>query len=195
MVSLKTTSGKYHGRKAETYDEIRVKQARWTLEQNVIAKWLAELCPTHVLDCPVGTGRYIPVYRELKIGGVGIDISTEMLDLAKKKNRGQVLHLERGTAISTGYGDRAFDCVLCVRFLDLIDETAMRQVVTELARVSWRWIICTIRLGQEYLPKSNTAEHNEKEFWKLVDNLGFAMVKSERFREGSWNILLLERKQ
>ena len=193
MVSLKATSRKYHGKKAETYDAIRMKQARWDLEQGTIEKWLTELKPELVLDCPVGTGRFITIYRHLKITGTGVDISEEMLELAIKKNKGGVIDLAVGEATDIQCSENEYDCAVCVRFLDLIDQDAMRQVMKELARVSKRWIICTIRFGETYLPKSNTAEHDEKSFWKMVKKLGFQARDSVKFREGSWHILLLER--
>jgi hypothetical protein len=89
--------------------------------------------------------------------------------------------------------DEWYDCTVCVRFLDLIDEDAMRAVVKELCRVTKRHIICTIRFGDKYVAKSNTAEHDAKKFKALVKRCGFHISKTERFREGSWHILLLER--
>ena len=194
MVSLKQTSVKYRGKKAETYEAIRTTQARWAVENETVETWLRELKPVNVLDCPVGTGRFIPVYRELKIDGVGMDVSKDMLALAKRKNRMDVLELKCGSATETGYPNRAFDMSVCVRFLDLIDNVAMKMVMTELTRVSSKWIICTIRLGEKYLPKSNTAEHDIKKFRTLISVLGFKIKEGKQFREGSWHILLLERK-
>jgi ubiquinone/menaquinone biosynthesis C-methylase UbiE len=47
---------------------------------------LDELRPTAVLDCPVGTGRFFETYDDLNTEFVtGVDVSTEMLDLAAKK--------------------------------------------------------------------------------------------------------------
>lgn len=200
MVSLKQTSLKYHGRKAETYDEIRTKQKRWHVENETVARMLP--LDTHsVLDMPVGTGRFLPLYVERKIGVVsGIDISEEMIALARKKVPRRkpsdvIIDLSVGDAQKTKFDDRGVDVAVCVRFLDLIDEDAMRAVLIELARVTKRAIILTIRLGDAYLPKSNTAEHDRKKFNALVKRLGFAVTGTERFREGSWHILKLERRK
>lgn len=199
MVSLKQTSLKYHGKKAETYDAIRTKQARWKLENEVVARWLDELRPTTVLDCPVGTGRFFGTYADLGVKGVhGIDVSEEMLALADTKVPRAMrnycdLELQQGSATEIPSSDLVYDCTVCVRFLDLIDEDAMRAVVKELCRVTRGHIICTIRLGDSYVAKSNTAEHDAKKFRALVKRCGFHISKTERFREGSWHILLLER--
>lgn len=197
MVSLRQTSLKYRGKKADTYDEIRTKQARWDFEDNVVGKWLGELRPNSVLDCPVGTGRFIKIYRAIKPEFVtGVDISERMITLARRKARGYPgeLLLVQGDATAIETKAKWYDVSICVRFLDLIDEEAMRAVVTEMARVSRKNIICTIRLGDKYVPKSNTAEHDQVAFNRLISRLGWKCEDSARFREGSWHVLLLRRK-
>jgi ubiquinone/menaquinone biosynthesis C-methylase UbiE len=199
MVSLRQTSLKYRGQKAKTYDAIRTKQARWDFEHEVVRGWLAELKPSSVLDCPVGTGRFLPVYADLSTEFVtGVDISEEMLALARKKVPRKMkmysdLKLVKCSATEIDAKNKFYDGSVCVRFLDLIDEEAMRAVMTELARVSKKWIICTIRLGDKYVPKSNTSEHNAKKFLALVRRLGFKVAEGEQFRGGSWHVFLLKR--
>jgi ubiquinone/menaquinone biosynthesis C-methylase UbiE len=199
MVSLTQTEKKYHGKKAETYDEIRTKQVRWKVEHETVSGWIEKLKPNRVLDCPVGTGRFLQMYDAFGVEYVtGVDVSEEMLALARKKISKKMkrnhLGLVQGSATKIEVADKFYDCVVCVRFLDLIDEEAMRSVVTELARVSRKNIICTIRFGDKYLPKSNTAEHDRKKFNQLIGRLGFKIEDTAQFREGSWHILLLGRK-
>lgn len=197
MVSLRQTSLKYRGKKADTYDAIRKKQARWDFENATVEGWLENMKPVarQIVDIPVGTGRFLKKYHELKIHVHGLDISEQMLKLAKRKiPRGnKTIYLATSDATSIAVKNRYFDGAICVRFLDLIDEEAMRNVVCELARVSKRFIICTIRLGDKYVPKSNTAEHDRRRFNVLIKNLGFSIEKSAQFREGSWHVLLLKR--
>jgi ubiquinone/menaquinone biosynthesis C-methylase UbiE len=199
MVSLTQTEKKYHGKKAETYDEIRTKQVRWKVEHETVSGWIEKLKPKTVLDCPVGTGRFLQMYDTFGVEWMtGVDISSEMLALARKKvgkriKRGD-LKLVQGSATTIDAKDKWYDCVVCVRFLDLIDEEAMRAVVTELTRVARKHVICTIRFGDKYLPKSNTAEHDRKKFNQLISRLGFKIEDTAQFREGSWHILLLGRK-
>jgi ubiquinone/menaquinone biosynthesis C-methylase UbiE len=197
MVSIRQTSLKYHGAKARTYDTIRTKQARWDFENKTVWKWLEEMKPIarQVLDCPVGTGRFLKKYHELSIHVHGYDISEEMLRLAKRKvpKGNKLTYLSQHSATSLPTKDRFFDGAVCVRFLDLIDEEAMRKVMEELARVPKRFIILTIRLGDKYVPKSNTAEHDARKFRALVKRLGFSVSDSAQFREGSWHVMLLSR--
>lgn len=149
----------------------------------------------------MGTGRFLKVYGEISARIVtGMDISEQMIRLARRKVPrsmkaygktefvvGNVLELS-----APKWGQ--YDCAVCVRFLDLIDETAMVAVVKTLAAVTKKNIICTIRLGDEYVPKSNTAEHDRHKFNRLLRKLGFTIVKAAQFREGSWHVLLLARK-
>lgn len=198
MVSLRQTSLKYRGRKASTYDAIRVKQARWDLENEVVERWLDELRPASILDCPFGTGRFVKFYEKLRTEFVtGVDISEEMLALARKKLPKRApcaFELTKGSAEKIDAADKKYDVVICVRFLDLIDEDAMQTVLKEMCRVALRSVLLTIRLGDRYVPKSNTAEHDRKKFLALVSRLGFRVKETVLFREGDWNIIRLERK-
>jgi ubiquinone/menaquinone biosynthesis C-methylase UbiE len=199
MVSLAQTSRKYRGRKAATYDEVRQKQERWKVENMVVGRWLIGLKPSDVLDCPVGTGRFMLLYADIGAKHVhGIDSSAEMIALARKKvpramkNYADV-ELEVGDATSIPSSDEVYDVSVCVRFLDLIDEEAMQKVVTELCRVTRRVIICTIRFGNKYVPKANTAEHDRAKFFRLIKKLGWKLEESVPFRDAGWEILQLRR--
>ena len=197
MVSIRQTSRKYHGRKAETYDEIREKQARWKWENEHVEQWLREVRPKSVLDVPCGTGRFLDVYRALKVRVVhGVDASDEMIGLAKRKVApGDNTVLEVGYATATGMQAGAFDCVVCVRFLDLIDEEAMRLVLTELYRVARKSVVLTIRLGTKYVPKSNTAEHDGPKFYRHMARAGWQVGEKALFRDAGWFIMRLERRK
>jgi ubiquinone/menaquinone biosynthesis C-methylase UbiE len=199
MVSLAQTSKKYHGKKAKTYDTVRTKQARWTFENDIVEEWLRELKPAKVLDCPVGTGRFIKYYADNNVKLLtGIDISADMLAQARKKVPRKMktycdVKLHKGDITNIDAHDQFYDCTVCVRFLDLIDDAAMYNTMVELCRVTSKNIICTIRFGEEYVPKSNTAEHDIRGFMPFVERQGFKVSKFKQFREGSWHILLLER--
>lgn len=77
---------KFHGAVAEGYDDKREKTDKWLVEQRVITEWLSELPEgSNVLDCPVGTGRFLPVYEDRQLRVVGADISGDMLYRAAAK--------------------------------------------------------------------------------------------------------------
>lgn len=197
MVSIAQTMKKYHGRKAETYDEIRTKQGRWHLENAAVEKMLSTCDLSHVLDCPVGTGRFLALYRKIGTKMVtGIDASSSMLSLAGKKTKGggMFLRLSTGDATATEKQDKEFSTTVCVRFLDLIDEEAMRRVMAEITRVTSHSIVLTIRLGDAYVPKSNTAEHDRAKFNALVKRLGWKIEESIPIMNAGWTVMRLGRK-
>lgn len=197
MVSIAATSRKYRGRKAATYDAVRTKQLRWKQENEIVERMLRGIAPRTVLDVPVGTGRYLQLYKQLGCEHVeGLDISEAMLVLARRKLRAlrwrsNVL-LRTGDATYLG-GSVIYDAAVCVRFLDLIDEAAMRKVVKELCRVATS-VVCTIRFGEKYVPKSNTAEHDEKKFRALVRGQGFEIVEQVPIFNAGWHVVHMRRR-
>jgi ubiquinone/menaquinone biosynthesis C-methylase UbiE len=197
MVSIRETTRKYRGRKAATYEAIRARQARWAWENEMVEQALRALAPSSVLDCPVGTGRFLPLYGSLAAHVLGLDASEEMLALARRKKRRHAGRhkLEIGDATSTGCDDGRYDVAVCVRFLDLIDEDAMRAVMRELCRVARRAVLLTIRFGTEYVPKSNTATHSRQKFLALVRRLGFELDQDAQFREAGWTFVTLTRRR
>lgn len=194
-VSIDSTTKKYHGRKAETYDEIRKKQERWDIENAVVQAELAELRPiASVLDVPVGTGRFLRVYDRFGVEKVyGVDVSDEMLLLAAKKARKcenrEGIVLKRKDVRDLGPVE--VDVTVCVRFLDLIDESAMLTVMKRLIEYTQKAIICTIRFGPTYIPKSNTATHDRAKFRAMLKERGWKIAKAIPVFKQGWYILLL----
>lgn len=210
-VSIEATSKKYRGRKAATYESIRKKQERWDIENKAVEQFLTQLQPRSVLDVPVGTGRFFKLYKKLKVERVaGVDVSDEMLMLARKRLKGEtVLKVSEGTQTLTlggkmtwmlEQGDarhleeyrKDFDVAVVVRFLDLIDEKAMQDVMKSVCERA-KSVVLTIRFGDKYLPKSNTAEHDRKKFMALVKKLGFVVEGDHPVFKAGWHVLLLRR--
>lgn len=198
-VSIDATAKKYHGRKAETYEAVRTKQRRWDEENEAVRRFLNQLRPRSVLDVPVGTGRYLDLYRVLKVTRViGVDVSQEMLDQAAVKAKrvarlgGPIIVLKRKDIRDLTLDN--VDVSVCVRFLDLIDERAMRQVMKKLMATSRRAIVCTIRLGDSYVPKSNTATHDERKFRRLLEKHGWKVAKDVPIFTQGWHVFLLKRR-
>lgn len=180
---------------SETYETKRKKQERWDIENAVVEKMLTKLAPKSVIDMPVGTGRFLPVYDRLKVRNViAIDVSDSMIRLAKeklKKIKYSRINFLCKDVRKWKTNDTA-EVSVCVRFLDLIDESAMYDVLTKLMKHSTRGIICTIRLGPEYVPKSNTATHNEKKFRRFLEKQDWKIAKSHPVFAQGWFIFLLK---
>jgi len=173
---------------AANYETKRMKQERWDLE-NQIVQSMIELKKGTLLDVPVGTGRFLRFCFDKGFKITGIDSSNEMLDLAYDKRI--PCALEIGDAAALRFNENSFDHTICIRFLDLIDEPAMQKVVKELCRVTKKTIICTIRFGDEYVLKSNTATHDKQKFVALVKRCGWSLAEEQPIFKQGWNVLRL----
>lgn len=191
-VNIQTTSKKYRGAMAANYDAKRTKQIRWDKENAAVAAMVQDLKRgTTVLDCPVGTGRFLPTWKKQGFDFLGVDYSEEMLDLAGKKGWPKS-KLVQGDASALELG-RKFDVGVCVRFLDLIDEAALYCVLTTLNGVVRKRFICTIRFGVKYVPKSNTAEHDEKKFSAWMKRHGWKETERVPVFDAGWHVLRYDR--
>ena len=188
-------SDSYYGRKAATYETKRRPQQRWTLENEAVVRMLEAAQPRYLVDMPCGTGRFVKVYEESNTlkGVTLVDISTEMMKQAERKIKVKGLF---ETVISSAAKTELkpeFDTGVCIRFLDLIDETMMNQVVTEMSRLVKKTLICTIRLGDKYVPKSNTATHDRAAFNRLIKRNGWRVEESVPIFNAGWVVLRLTR--
>jgi ubiquinone/menaquinone biosynthesis C-methylase UbiE len=195
MVTAENTAKKYAGQMAANYEQKRSKQLRWKHEnkavQDILTRYHSKI--KTILDAPVGTGRFLKVCNEFGFTVVGYDSSAEMLALAKRKRlAGKLLEADIRKLPDKS---RSFDACLCVRLLDLIPEDAMQEVLTELCRVTKRYLILTIRLGDEYVAKVNTATHDARRFTALHQKLGFIVVEDVQIFKQGWHVLCLERKK
>ncbi len=85
---------KYEGERAQTYDEKRAGNKAYQWQQAIVEDILRRHKPTHVMDAPVGTGRFFPIYEELGCDVIGIDISSDMLTIAQSKNKNNYVLLK-----------------------------------------------------------------------------------------------------
>lgn len=128
--------------------------ARDKREQACIAAALAasNLLPDSlVLDLPCGTGRLSPMIVNAGHRLVAADSSPHMVSEAANAwsqvtagdpGRRARVEFEVRDVMASGYGDAAFDAVICNRLLHHFTEPATRtRALTELARVSARWVI------------------------------------------------------
>jgi len=195
MTLADRTAIKYRGKMAKGYEAKRKKQQRWDIENKMVTTLLQRLPHgSTVLDCPVGTGRYLPDYDRLGLYPYGIDSSEEMLALAAKKGFTHV-ELENADARNLPWPDKSVDAVVSVRFLDLIDEAAMKKCMAEFMRVARHTIILTIRVGAKYVLKSNTATHDGEKFLRMIQRAGWKRMAALPIFKQGWHVVLLERTQ
>lgn len=150
MTRTSATANKYQGKIAQTYDKQRVGKRKWEKEHEVVTAFLNKHVPTDelILDCPVGTGRFIPYYIETNRPAYCIDIQQDMLNLAAKKanKKPNNIYLAKGNILKLAYADNTFHTSLAIRIVNLLDTVDMQTALRELQRVSTHFVAFNIRV-------------------------------------------------
>lgn len=175
---------KYYGREATEYDAARCHSLRWAKEQQAVADFVFS---GPVLDVPIGTGRYVSIYRQKGLEVVGLDRSTDMLAEARRNYPDLVLH--HGDVRSLPFRDEQFGTVVCTRLLDWLYPDEMRQAVAELRRVA-NLIVVTIRHGTPGERVNYT--HDLASFYEAIDGLFIEQRRvTEETQDGTEEIFRL----
>ncbi len=113
------------------------------LERRMVRRSLLRIQQNHpfksVLDCPSGTGRFLPSLASLSVSVIAMDTSAAVLREGRKHH---ALFKEPpvelvGSALSIALPDNAVDVVLCSRLLHHIGDPQERSIILgELARVA-----------------------------------------------------------
>lgn len=162
-------AGKYHGAVAQGYDAKREESPKWKIEQRVIENMLDELpSGDWVLDCPTGTGRFIPYCQKRGLIYCGVDISEDMLKLAAQKvtNHHQV-QFWVGDVRALPRDSKSVDAALMVRLTRWLTPTDCVAALVELQRVARKTIISTWRVANHPHAKSYDLIKAGLEGWKI----------------------------
>lgn len=153
----------YYGKRATNYDLDRCHSLRWANEQRAVADMVFS---GPVLDVPVGTGRYVEIYRSKGLDVVGVDISEDML--AESKRKYPDLDARKGSIFALPFADKTFGTVVCTRLLDWLSPIDMLRAVAELRRMA-NIIVVTIRHGPEECRTNWT--HDLAKFYQAISGL------------------------
>lgn len=151
MSRTEKAAKKYVGDTAKQYDGKRSHKKMWQREEAVLRDFLIGRFDTqgaYLLDVPVGTFRFAPLWKEIGFNVTGVDVSPDMLELAEKK-RAELdfaCTLEEGSIFRLPYSDNAFDISVAIRIITLIEEVDMVRALRELQRVTKREIIFNTRV-------------------------------------------------
>lgn len=129
-------AGKYYGDKATGYDEKRLSKDAFHNDQFVIQNFLKAVVTSghNVLDVACGTNRISDFIRSLGGKYHGIDISSDMVELAREKDPQSDIRV--ADARNIPHPDATFDLVMTIKFLKwLPDDTTLEAVVKEISRV------------------------------------------------------------
>lgn len=169
---------KYFGGTAAGYDKKRDDTDKRRKEMAAIREFLAdEGAGTSVLDIPFGTGWLAPFHAQKGFEVIGLDVSSDMLDVARDKIdhlpvQDGTFYTRVGDVFDTKLEDKSVDVALCIRLLNWISADDLVLAFKELQRVTKRRIIFNIRVwepGTKY-KRAHRIEnlHRALGGWKIV---------------------------
>jgi len=116
----------YSGDKARNYDARRAASKRWRREVAAMEAMLADIDAGTILDCPFGTGRWVPQYEAAGATVTAVDLSQGMLDEAAAKiadlpkERQAAYTLIRESIFDLSPSRPVPDLTVCIRFLNWV---------------------------------------------------------------------------
>jgi len=166
----------YWGEAVEVYDEIRRPKERWRFDMAAVEKAMQGM--TSVLDLPVGTGRFLPVYKKVGAEPYGVDVSEDMV---RKATENGFPNCKVGDIINIPMEDQSVDAIVCIRLMIHLQPEDAYPGIQEFKRVAKKRIIIDARLGSSTtIPYRGTIMHSRKDFlrqfdgWKLNQSIGAA---------------------
>lgn len=185
---------KYHGTIAQNYDAKRVDDPKWTIEQKIITDMLSDLpAGTTVLDCPVGTGRFLQFYLEKGFKFLGVDLSGDMLIqsaikcgaspddirewIAKSKQAGSIIpvtidtdkgELAQGDVRNTGLPDKCVEAAVMCRLTRWLSPEDCQRALRELQRIVKSRIIWTARVANHPHARTRALFEAALDGWEIT---------------------------
>jgi len=143
---------KYFGRKAAEYDEKRASKQSTQRDQVTVEDYLAKIPPGgSVLDIPAGTGRFIEFCIGRGLVYTGVDISQDMLELARTKIPTGVtsVNLRVADARALPFENDAFDYAIVIKFIKWLPTLEILiDVLREIGRVTRTEALVQISVSQ-----------------------------------------------
>lgn len=168
MPSLLT---RYTGTKAEKYDAKRKDTERFRNEDAAFTAFMQRLGPQgSVLDLPVGTGRWLPWLKDCAGPVYGVDLSADMLEVAKQKAGGDArVQLLQADVFDAALASRVpvCDLVICVRFLNWLPTQDAGRAFAVLAGRAGKSMI----VGVSLVPRDGPAPQ-PRSGWRLFGRSG-----------------------
>lgn len=177
------------GRQAENYDTARYGKHARTIYPFVLER-LRDFPCRSLLDVGCGTGAVLSALADRRPGDImlsGVDLSFEMINVARKKLKGRA-DLRIGDAEHLPWPDRTFDVILCMdSFHHYPDPGRALREMKRTARPSGRlilgdcWMMAPFRQAVNlFLPFSKEGDvriYSEAEIRELLWDNGFADVR------------------
>lgn len=158
------------------------------VEEPLVKSILKKFTPGAALDAACGTGRYSSFLYSLGHNVTGIDISPEMLTLAKKKNKN--VNFILGDLNKLPFDNEVFDLVVCG--LAIHQVTNIDKVIKEFTRVvrpGGHIVISSVHPWLVALG-AHAEFHDKKEGWGYIkDNIYWHSTYINAFDKASLRIL------
>ena len=159
-------------------------------ERPIVLGWLAEVPDVRrVLDAGTGTGTYLADLAAKNLELAGVDISTRMIDAARRKLGGRA-RLHVADIRQMPFGPDEFDLALCCRVLSHVQDP--RLALSEIRRVTREggYLLLSDVDGHHDYACTNarvdgrqvsiaTHKHTADELARALDASGFDLVRSE----------------
>lgn len=178
---------KYRGAIAEGYDAKRETSEKWLTEDRLVKDMLADLLEgSWILDCPVGTGRFLPYYAEKKWLVRALDASDDMLNQAIKKAGPGGLHVWFGLAniLDSRVWSKSVDAAVMVRLSRWLSPPEFVVALRELQRIARKRIVFTARVR-------NHVHTRDYEMIRSALN-GWHIARDEAGADQDYRIIALE---
>lgn len=170
----------YYGEKARVYDAKNAETDKRSREAAALREFLVGASGT-ILDIPVGTGHFLPLYKALGLNVIGMDVSEEMMDQARAK--APELDIRYGDIMQIPLSDAAVDIAVCIRLLSLIDTDEMVLALKELGRIASQFVIFSIKVGTKKVVKNRSVTHPDAVFTDALCGAGLQIEDARMVRE------------
>jgi SAM-dependent methyltransferase len=182
----------YAGKKAETYDRDRQNDPKWIFEEATLRAFFTSATGIKsIIDAPVGTGRFLPMFSPTHT--VGYDCSEDMLKQAMK--HGKAAKLELHDIVAAPLPTRA-DLVVSFRFLNLIDACAAQQALEHLLAAAKKYIVFTCRVDEQSIKLGRVTVHPNSLVSDTLESAGFEIVESHVYPDsvpGRYTVFIAKR--
>ncbi len=178
---------KYRGDVATGYDTKRQNSPKWMAEDRIIKEMLCSVkSGAKVLDCPVGTGRFIPHYEARNFRVLGLDVSEDMLcEASGKITNSSLVRLDVGDIRDLRLPANSVDVSLMIRLTRWLLPDDCISALHNLQRVTKDRIIFTARVRN----------HAHARSYDLIEFAldGWEITKDEPAGEEDYRVIQLRR--
>jgi SAM-dependent methyltransferase len=146
---------RYSGKNAAAYEQRR-RGAKWRREDAAFLELYEQINPATVLDCPVGTGRWLPLYAERGAAVLGVDLSPDMLEMARRRTPpGADTRLQVGDVLRPDTFARLgrFDLAVCVRLVHWLRPDDLSPLAETFSATAAQYLILDASVSRRVAPK------------------------------------------